>query len=264
MGDLEYNSFKLMSEGLMKSIECIATVFSGVHNWVQTYSENILAYISLFKDLSVAFSANKIMADKQIIFTDDLSLDFAQKIYDSTNADDVIQQYYFQDNELKMCQLIDRCKNSKQLQNHKEYYCEIIEAYKQNSFRLSCTGLFALIDGVLADTLNITKTSFSPRINIIKEKINNKMELNVMERKIWLIYEAIDSFDTSIFADSDFSKSEPNCLNRHWIMHGRTKRTYTRYDVLKTLLWLDAIIYLDNVNTEFEELNNENTTATSC
>lgn len=78
----------------------------------------------------------------------------------------------------------------------------------------------------------------------IKEKIDAQFELDELDRKTICIYQALDSFEDSLFSNSHFDKSEPDNLNRHWVMHGRTRRTYTRYDFLKVLLWLDALLFL--------------------
>ena len=72
-----------------------------------------------------------------------------------------------------------------------------------------------------------------------------KQELSWIGRmEKYLIHKTITSFEESIFKDNYSFVNEPDELNRHWVMHGRSRRTYTQFDCLKILLWLDAIVFL--------------------
>ena len=102
-----------------------------------------------------------------------------------------------------------------------------------------------------------TETRFKKRIDAITEKFAKQVELSDVDKKILCIYETVDSFEDSIFFNSDFSETEPDSLNRHWVIHGRTRRIYTKYDFLKALLWLDAIIILTSAGEQCEEEKTE-------
>ena len=124
--------------------------------------------------------------------------------------------------------------------------------------------MFSLVDGVLSDVEStMNSTSFEKRLNSIEKKVMEKSELDEFDIRLICIVESIDKFNSSIFAFSDFSQKEPDILNRNWLLHGRTRREYSQYDFLKILLWLDALIFLDKINSEHEELNSTNITAIS-
>ena len=93
---------------------------------------------------------------------------------------------------------------------------------------------------------------FQTRLKRISDKLADKVELNEIDKKTICIYEAVKKFDCSVFNGSDFLKEEPNTVNRHWDVHGRTHRKHTRIDFLKVLLWLDALIYLHDKSTQLE------------
>lgn len=112
---------------------------------------------------------------------------------------------------------------------------------------------FSLIDGVLADVSDQTTTNFKSRLNIVKEKIGESKKLNEIDRKTFCIYRAFKSFDSSIFFNSDLSKEEPQRINRHWDLHGRTHREHDKIDFLKVLLWLDAIIFMSRQDLQQSE-----------
>ena len=108
--------------------------------------------------------------------------------------------------------------------------------------------MFSLLDGVLADVSHmITATNFKSRIQAIESKISDKIELNEIDRKTLCIYTSIEQMKDSVFGDSRFTDVEPEGINRHWIIHGRTRKVYLKYDFLKVLLCLDAICYMSHL-----------------
>ena len=64
------------------------------------------------------------------------------------------------------------------------------------------------------------------------------------DRKTLCIYTSTEQIKESMFGPSEFESPEPDNLNRHWVIHGRTRKAYSKYDFLKIMLWLDAISYM--------------------
>ena len=155
-------------------------------------------------------------------------------------------RYYFDNDGQNMKMLIQRCKESDYIQDYRGLYNQILNAYDREDYLLACIGLFSLVDGLLADCSGIHGTAFQTRLDCIAGKVANKTELNEIDRKTFCIYEAFKEFDCSVFKNSRFSEEEPQAVNRHWDVHGRTHREHTRIDFLKILLWLDAVIYLSD------------------
>ena len=109
---------------------------------------------------------------------------------------------------------------------------------------------------MLADVSEQTTTNFKRRLDVVKEKMGNERKLSEIDRKTFCIYQAFKSFDTSVFCNSNLSGQEPQSVNRHWDLHGRTHRKHSKIDFLKVLLWLDAIIFLSSQDIqESEEVN---------
>ena len=71
-----------------------------------------------------------------------------------------------------------------------------------------------------------------------------EVDLNDVDRKTLCIYTSTEQIKESMFGRSDFEAPEPDNLNRHWVIHGRTRKAYSKYDFLKITLWLDAIFYM--------------------
>ncbi|MCH5320542.1 MAG: hypothetical protein J1E36_02185 [Eubacterium sp.] len=238
-----------VSEGFLK----ISKALDGFCNWYTSNADTIASCIEGFIDFGIWGSAIKKLEDKQIVFTDDITSELAKEIYDADDVDAIVEQYYFQNFEERMSLLIDRCQQSSQVIEYQNLYSQIISAYRMTHYHLACIGLFAMLDGILADISNLITTNYKKRLNIIERKLCDNIKLSEIDRRTLCIYSTIKSFDTSILCNSDLSGNEPNSLNRHWTLHGRAKREYSKYDFLKILLYIDAIIFLSNTIKKHEK-----------
>lgn len=251
---MSLSDIELFFSGVRIFVSKFAEVLNASLNWYERNADNIKQYIFAFADFGVWCSAVEKMANNQIIFTDDLSIEFANEIYDSLDIDAVIEKYYSENDDQRLNCVIERCKNSKKIEDYTLLFFQTIEAYKLGHYHLACVGLFSVIDGILADVTNmINATNFKRRIEAVNEKFDAKIELNDIDRRTLCIYDSVNIIKDSIFGGSDFSKAEPSGINRHWVMHGRTRRIYTRCDFLKVLLLLDAIIFLSSNDIETDK-----------
>lgn len=240
-------------EGMRLFLIQFAKALTVVHEWYERNAENIAKYLLLFADIGIWYSATDKLAEKQIVFTDDLTLDFAKKIYESSNIDILVQEYYFSNDARNMMMLSERCGGLKEITPYKKLYEEILDAYQRTHYHLACIGMFAILDGVLADVSHmITSTSFNARIKSIENKISDKIELNELDKKILCIYISMERIKETMFGESRFYEVEPEEINRHWLVHGRTRKSYTRYEFLKILLCLDAISYMVRIGEKLE------------
>lgn len=226
------------------SIKKLSDAIYGFAKWYQNIMPLLDRYIQIFANIGKIFSTIDLLIDNQIVFTDDLTAELINELYNSNNVESVIQDYYFSDNDNKMKALILRCQNAEIIQNYNQLYTQTIAAYEMGFYQLSCAGLLTILDGILSD-ITIIDTNYKKRFACIEEKINNNVKLEDIDIKFLCVYKSIDSFDMSILSNSKLSNNEPTMLNRHWILHGRTHRPYSRMDVLKVLLWIDAMIYID-------------------
>lgn len=250
---MDKTDYEKFFEGARTMLIKFAEVLVSAHEWYERNAENIAKYLLVFADFGTWCSATDKLAEKQVVFTDDLTLDFAKQICNSTNIDELVQGYYFNSNEQNMTRLIERCEAANEIMPYKDLYAQTIDAYKRGHYHLACIGMFSLLDGVLADVSEmISATNFKQRIGAIEKKINDKVDLNDVDRKTLCIYTSTEQIKDSMFGHSDFEAPEPDNLNRHWIIHGRTRKAYSKYDFLKITLWLDAISYMAQLTEQTE------------
>lgn len=249
MDNLEEYEIQSIINNIVRGIQLLSNALKAVQNWWQEHADIVIAYISAFAEFGVWCVAVEKLKKRQIIFTDDLTPELAKQIYDAKDVDAVVQDYFFGNDNQNVNALINRCSRSNQVVSYKGFFSEIISAYEMEHYHLACVGLFSLLDGVLANASNmVEQTGFKKRICAITEKISSKTELSDIDRRLLCIYTSVDSFNDSIFFNSDFSEIEPELLNRHWAVHGRSHRTYTKFDFLRELLWLEGIIILADTN----------------
>lgn len=156
-GNNNNNQYRNIIEELMyfaKAVEniCIA---------VEENRENIVKALQSIGAYATWFSAIKKLADNQIVFTDDLTLSLAKKVDESENIINVMEEYYFGENETRMNDLISRCTDSDFLIAYKTPFDQVVEAYKRKHYYLACIGLFAILDGIISDVSgDVKSTSF--------------------------------------------------------------------------------------------------------
>lgn len=217
-------------------------------SWIEKNQDNIVEYLLGLSNLNDWYKAIEKLSKSQYMFTDDLDLDFAQKVNESDDVDLLIEKYYFNNDGNNIKKVIDHCNSKNILSAQSNLYIEIIEAYKLGHYHLAIVGLFALIDGVLSEISETEITNFKKRIEIVRKKIYKRNPLKSLDRKLLCISLSMGFFEKSVFSNSDFLKTEPAFVNRHWLLHGRTNRVYNKIDFLKALLWLDAFLIVKDIS----------------
>ena len=250
-----YDIFEGLS-GIVKGLETFAYALNKVQTWYQQNADNIANYLLAFAEFGEWSVATNKLIESQFVFTDNLTQTLAHEIYQGADVEEVMTRYYFDNDGQNMEKLIQRCKDSDYIREYRELYNQILNAYDREDYLLACIGLFSLVDGLLAECSGMIKqTNFQKRLERISDKFANQVELNEIDKKTICIYDAIynasdKKIDCSVFKNSDFSEEEPQAVNRHWDVHGRTHREHTRIDFLKVLLWLDAVIYLSEKDAQ--------------
>lgn len=244
MKDYLNSDFFEMFSGAVRFVQEFANVLKEYHDWFDQHRETIIAYIQVFAEFGKWNLAMQKMADNQIMFTDDLPVELAAEINNAENIEPLVQSYFGDNNGTHMEELIARCRENRHIRRRSEFYAEIISAYSRSHYQLACTGLFSLIDGVLSDISQDDLTNFNKRIEKIETMISKKDSLSEIDRKMFGIYSCMDSVQKSMFGSVPFKERENDEVNRNRILHGRTHREYTAWDVLKVLLFLDAILIM--------------------
>lgn len=248
----EDNQSQQIPIGILFFLQNVLEKLNKIDTLCDEYKENIWLVADRFEKFSCCCSAIKRMTEQQIMFPEDLTYDFAMTICDADSVETVVENYFFENNARRVENIITKCIASLQSEKYCELFVQIIDAYNRHSYHLACIGLFAIADGLLTDISYMQEsTSFSRRVANVRQKLSDQVELESVDRRVFFLQLQLESLgdrlSNSIFGQSEFSKIEPNSLNRHWVMHGRTRKTYNQYDFLKILLWINQLIFLGEI-----------------
>jgi len=187
------------------------------------------------------------MADLQIVFTEPPMDELTQELCkENADVESLVLDFYSTNNDERLYDLTKRCKDSERLTNSLDFFEEILGASNRGHYHLACVGLFAILDGILADTTGIMKKpAFICRLDELKKRIDENLDLLENDLVLFSIVDAIEKSKNKFFNGPYFDENEPvETLNRNWLQHGRTHRSYTKLDFIKVLLLLDAVIIL--------------------
>ena len=209
--------------------------------------EQVTERITILADISKPSRAILALAEAQYVRWDYYPKEFIEEIIYSDDINETLRLHHEKDDYKSVFETLERCKNSSLITNDMLLE-ESIATFKNAKFNTAILGFSALIDNALTISSHNTNTSIGKRAKcILDELVNRDDELDNNEYALMsLLYtfeKTIESFDRF----EDFSKPEPICLNRHWLMHGRSTRIISKLDCVKVINLLYGIILLDEL-----------------
>ena len=205
----------------------IETLISEINQW--------------FEKTMLPINATIKLAEKQFISLDYLDGKLINEIMQADNIDSMMNE----NSEIRkyIDTAIDELKKKPLIKPYDALYQQSITAYENDLFDLAVLGFFAIIDGLLSD---ITMDRASVKIKQRTEKAVNSDSIHVSV-DIVDINKAIQKASllrvSELLSESkSFSGEEPETLNRHWSMHGRTRTKKTKVDCEKLILFIYGLI----------------------
>lgn len=240
------------------AVELLVKKIENFTEWYRANQDKIQEYIDGIEKLAYWQNAVDKLTESQIVFTEPMSGEIIDRINKAKSAENFILEYYSENGSERLEKLIGRCGSAKEVLAYKKLYPQVVVASEMECYQLACLGLFTLEDGILADVTNEPKnTNFNNRIKKLENKINDKIPLSDIDLQILEIIVTFDKFKETTFGNSNFNEAEPNYLNRHWTLHGRSRREYTKLDFIRMLLSLDALIFMMNLTEQPESEDSE-------
>lgn len=240
------------------AVELLVEKIANFTEWYRANQDKIQEYIEGIEKLAYWQNAVDKLTESQIVFTEPMSGEIIDRINKAKSVENFILEYYSENGSERLEKLIGRCGSAKEVLAYKKLYPQVVVASEMGCYQLACLGLFTLEDGILADVTNEPKnTNFNNRIKKLENKINDKIPLSDIDLQILEIIVTFDKFKETAFGNSNFNEAEPNYLNRHWTLHGRSRREYTKLDFIRMLLSLDALIFMMNLTEQPESEDSE-------
>lgn len=245
-------NFEALAQPLMEMQKRIDEIYKPI----QENFDRIVEVLQGFSAYSQALKANEILIKNQFVFTDALYENISEEILASISPEAWVENYYFEDERDRFNSLLNRCKQQLTTESKKRLLEECEQAYQSQHYHLACVGLFSLADGILSEVTENQITSVALRMKTLHDEMLAKEPIVEYDVRFFFIFNAMcyltEENDKQVvkvrplFEKSDFNAPEPDILNRHWVVHGRTDRAFTRLDVLRILQWIDGLFYLVN------------------
>lgn len=197
------------------------------------FQENIKKYQPVLEGIatiSAIYKTAEELSENQFVVVAPIPREAVQNT-EAMNADSLAEKYLTEAKQvratLNACGLMEN-----------RVFQQASDAFGNASYDLAILGFTAVLDKMLSNCSDMIKdVNINMRSEAIIKKIKDKGDiyLDELEGKDFLLIitypTAIDLFGKR----SDFRCGEPDMLNRHWIMHGRTVKEYSRLDCVKVL-----------------------------
>lgn len=107
--------------------------------------------------------------------------------------------------------------------------------------------IIATIDGLITDFSGLHEVTIRNRYKAIELKLENVEEIKDTDISFITLLHTIEHCLELFNSYISFDKKEPNHLNRHWIMHGRSRKKFTKLDCIKIVNLLYVLILINNI-----------------
>lgn len=233
------NTLYLQSQQLSQTI---APLFKLVEKFNLHFYQNFINH-SIAQETIMSLEAQTILAKNEVIIWWSLDRKTLQYILsiEEGNQKNMINNIILDIFENSSSQLLETIKNGilthPILKDCQTLCIQIIENFNLKNYNISIYPLFSILDRLLTQISELNNTNMKNRTNEIIEKLNNLNISTLADKDYHLIF-LIKTFDkviTTISKSINFSEKEPESLNRHWILHGRSNRIISRLDCIKLL-----------------------------
>ena len=241
----------------MEALQNIQSALRPIVEAIEQYKPKVTEIGKALLHATRPLSAIEKMGDAQFVCWDYMTEDFVDAVVDADNVNKTLREHMLRDRFQSVNHTIDNTISSPTMHKHKRLYNQAVEAFRNSHNDLAVTGFTSVFDGLLADTSGNSTSRLVPRINVIKQKLENDELLDHDEYAMLTLAMTLERTLDSFSASSDFKGKEPKGLNRHWIAHGRSTRKKTKLDCVKMINLIYGLLLI-------EELGSSVKTESSC
>lgn len=226
----------------------LSPIFSVVEQFNAQFAETAAILAKSIRPVK----AIEIMKKHQFVYWHRLQEDFVDRIIESEDVDSMLLDFETQNDNIILTGVIDGCSRSNLIGENRRRFIQAVEAYRMEAYDISAVALLSILDGLLA-----TCSGENPRITSMPthaKKILEKLELgdriNNDEYARLVLFMTFNSTIELLTRPVYFDEDEPKELNRHWIMHGRSRRVITQLDCIKLMNCIYGTIIIDKLECD--------------
>ena len=172
----------------------------------------------LDKTLDVA--VNKLVAEGWTLPAE-LPITAINALGNSSKLDDVtvfMTGFYSYDDCRNMKNMITGIQQSKISSGLVKMITECWQAFQNRMYAICATSLLSVIEGVLSEFSDDKQDV--RMMKVCQKHVDTfPQDGSTIMKHVWISY---NQFIRKLYQKSDFTTSEPNSVNRHWLLHGRS------------------------------------------
>lgn len=214
-----------------------------------------------FREVSVAVSeairplrSAEMLGEAQYVYWNYMSSEFVDTIINSQNVNQTLEELIVQKRLLTVDDTIEKCRANPYMHCYTHIFNQSVRAIKNGQLDLAVIGLTSIIDGLLTDTSGNHTTKIATRASAIMDKLEENETVDSDEYALMTLMLTFEKTMELFSANSDFKGEEPKELNRHWIMHGRSRRRKTELDCVKLINLIYGILLIDEFGKKEESI----------
>lgn len=134
------------------------------------------------------------------------------------NVNDFMKLFYSYDDYKNMKNMLDGIRTSKIKAGLIKLTNECWQAFQSKSYAMCATSLLSVIEGILSEFSDDKKDT--RMMKVCQKHVDNfPTDGSTILKHVWISY---NQFVRDLYQKSDFTGTEPDDVNRHWLLHGRS------------------------------------------
>lgn len=176
-------------------------------------------------------------------------------IYTLGNTDELddinlfMEQFYTYDDYRNMKAMINGIQESRIKAGLMKLVNECWDAFNSKKYAICATSLLSVIEGILSEFSDNKQDIRMMRV-CQKHVDTFPPDGSTIKKHVWISY---NQFIKILYQKSDFTADEPETINRHWLLHGRSDYEVTEIDCIKLFNAVHSLCMVINTDTDSTE-----------
>lgn len=237
-------------EGIQRLQEIMIPIAAAVAD-VQLRIQEVATTVAIVARPIIAI---KKLGENQFVYWEHIPDDFVNEIIAANNVNELLEAWMLVDGVEATNSTISKCTSYQIMERHSCIFNQSVDAFRNGHTDLAVVGFTSIIDGLLTDASGSHMTNMVKRAEAVINKLNLDEILDNDEYATVTLMVTFQQTLESFTAFSKFSEStkEPAGLNRHWIMHGRSRSRKTKLDCVKLINFIYGILLINELGKNEE------------
>nr|DAW18650.1 MAG TPA: hypothetical protein [Caudoviricetes sp.]DAY69660.1 MAG TPA: hypothetical protein [Caudoviricetes sp.] len=153
-----------------------------------------------------------------------------------------MEQLYAYDDYRNMKTMIKGIQESKIKEGLKKLINECWNAFNSKMYAICATSLLSVIEGILSE-FSDDKQDIRMMKVCQKQVDSFPNDGSTIMKHVWISY---NQFIRNLYKKSDFTDNEPDAINRHWLLHGRSDFEVEEIECMKLFNAIHSLCMIIN------------------